>query len=661
MSGSVSPLPARPSLERLRKLAKELLKEHRARDAAAAERFRATMPGRVPAAGDATLADAQFVLAREHGFASWAALVHHVAAIPVTPRGERYERLAEDLVAAWHGDDAALLRINDLAPRTVTREEFRAFVPQRLREMSGATDPIADLTPADAQLFLAALHGFESWERFLESLAQPPGDPRAAPHGIATTAPFYRIDWKRNALAPGPLASAKDWDTILAVMRDLGITGLDAGGQMTDAVMARLPDLDQLTQLDIGDCKKLSDEGVRHLARMPQLQDLNLSGYPGGRITDRGLAVLRELKDLRRFQMCWQRGTSDAGVAHLGACDRLEIVDLLGTPTGDGAIAALAGKRDLRIFKSGRLVSDAGLSLLQRFPRFKTWQGGPVRYDLMSPDAEPTHLLLDGPITDSGLESLKGLDGLSGLSFFWHTGPGLTPAGLGALASLPQLCFLGCEGRLCDDEAMRRIAALPHLRMLMAQGTVASDEGFLALSRSRTIENIWGRECPNLTGRGFAALSEMPALRGLAVSCKRVNDAALATLPRFPALTHLLPMDVADDGFRHVGGCMQLETLTCMYCRDTGDVATGHIGGLPRLRNYYAGQTRITDRSLEVLGRMDWLEKVELSACRGITDAGLVHLARLPKLREVSVDASARVTRAGIAVFPAGVRVHYGT
>ena len=44
----------------------------------------------------------------------------------------------------------------------------------------------------------------------------------------------------------------------------------------------------------------------------------------------------------------------------------------------------------------------------------------------------------------------------------------------------------------------------------------------------------------------------MPALNGLAASCKFVDDAALTTLPDFPSLTELVPMDVGDDGFRHM-------------------------------------------------------------------------------------------------------------
>ena len=49
----------------------------------------------------------------------------------------------------------------------------------------------------------------------------------------------------------------------------------------------------------------------------------------------------------------------------------------------------------------------------------------------------------------------------------------------------------------------------------MCQDTVAGDDGFVALSRSQSIEQIWGRRCYNLRGRGFAALAAMPALSGL--------------------------------------------------------------------------------------------------------------------------------------------------
>jgi hypothetical protein len=267
--------------------------------------------------------------------------------------------------------------------------------------------------------------------------------------------------------------------------------------------------------------------------------------------------------------------------------------------------------------------------------------------------------MIDGPFTDAGLAALAGLDGLFRLSFFWHA-TSFTSAGLASLASLPNLGALGCEGEKCDDEAMRHIAAIPRLRALNAQGTVASDEGFIALSTSQSIEGIWGRECPNLRSRGFAALANMPKLRGLSVSCLQVDDAALALLPTFPSLTFLTPIDVLDAGFQHVGRCERLTALWCMYCRETGDQATAHLERLP-LQLYYAGKTKITDASLAVLGRMETLERVELWQTAGVTDAGIAHLTSLPRLRELAVSGVPRVTRQGVSVFPPRVRVDYGS
>jgi hypothetical protein len=138
-----------------------------------------------------------------------------------------------------------------------------------------------------------------------------------------------------------------------------------------------------------------------------------------------------------------------------------------------------------------------------------------------------------------------------------------------------------------------------------------------------------------------------------------VDDAALSALPGFPALREIMPMDVPDAGFRHMGRCENLERLWCMYCRDTGDAATEHIARLSRLKTYYAGMTQITDRTLEILGRMDSLEQLEFWACQGITDAGVSHLAALPRLRAITVDGSPGVSRDMTALFPEQVQVKY--
>ena len=116
-------------------------------------------------------------------------------------------------------------------------------------------------------------------------------------------------------------------------------------------------------------------------------------------------------------------------------------------------------------------------------------------------------------------------------------------------------------------------------------------------------------------------------------------------------------MDVPDAGFRHVGRCEQVEALDCMYVTEMTDAATAHLAGLSRLTSYRAWTSRITDRSLEILGRMSSLERLLFENIAGITDAGLAALARLPRLREIELDMLPNVTAEGVASFPAHVRV----
>jgi hypothetical protein len=75
MTASAS-LPARPSLESLRKQAKKLAREVAAGDAAAIARVRIRLPGFEP---PLTQRNAQLVIAREYGFAGWSELTADVA------------------------------------------------------------------------------------------------------------------------------------------------------------------------------------------------------------------------------------------------------------------------------------------------------------------------------------------------------------------------------------------------------------------------------------------------------------------------------------------------------------------------------------------------------------------------------------------------------
>jgi ankyrin repeat protein len=83
-------LPAKPNLEHLKKQAKQLLHDFQQSKPDAVERFRTFGLGSTPA--NSKLADAQHVVARDYGFASWPKLKEHVDSLTLTP--------AEQLLAA---------------------------------------------------------------------------------------------------------------------------------------------------------------------------------------------------------------------------------------------------------------------------------------------------------------------------------------------------------------------------------------------------------------------------------------------------------------------------------------------------------------------------------------------------------------------------------
>ena len=652
MSDSTRRLPDRPSLIQLRKQAREFLRQLRNGDPAAAERLRKYHSN----VSKPILADAQYVLAREYGFESWPRLVHYVQTAR-HPRIEQHVRIARDLVTVYNSGNAeAAARLNDLFHSALDVEQIRHFIRDKLFSFPDAEQRLNNLTLIDAQLIVARLYGFEDWDDLVRSSSEPAGDPHAAPFVLSSKPPFYRIDWTSNSIEPRQPMSTKDWRDVCEVIKEFGFTRINSRGLIGDDDLEMISRLDHITSLNLDGSKRLTDKGLAYLGRMPQLRELTMDGQ----VTDGGLDVLRELHELRAFRMYWQGNVSDEGVANLRFCERLEEVDLLGCNSGDGAIAALAGKPRLRQFKTGRNVTDDGLALLDQFPAFRTWQGEEARFGLMSFGAEPTNLLIDGPFTRVGLNSLRALDGIAGLSFFWHTSR-LRGEDLDCLDGLSNLAYLGCKGEICDDEGMRHIAGLSNVRMLMGQGAVATNAGFRSLSRSGSIEYFWGRECPNLTGDGFVSLSRMPALKGLAVSCSNVDDAALASLPEFRSLRELVPMGVSDDGFRHVGLCRRLESLILMYCRDTTDLATSHIVDLPMLKKYHAGYTLITDVTLELLSRIKSLEEISFEGCKFITDGGIPFLKTLPNLREISVGGCPQVTRSGMTEFASDVRVNYDT
>ncbi len=80
----VRPLPANPNLDKQKKLAKTLMRNYCRGTRAATEKVRALHP-RPPKPADFALSDAQLVIARGYGFASWPKLKHKIDSLTKTP------------------------------------------------------------------------------------------------------------------------------------------------------------------------------------------------------------------------------------------------------------------------------------------------------------------------------------------------------------------------------------------------------------------------------------------------------------------------------------------------------------------------------------------------------------------------------------------------
>jgi ankyrin repeat protein len=151
-------LPAHPDLEYYRKQAKHLQRMYAAGDAAAQARVADVLGGR--AAERFLLSDAQFVLAQEHGFRTWAEFRADIENQSTT--GDRpvsrlrgmapgsYASLADTLLTDLRRNDPGALR------------RLRAYVPRYAAATDASTAELRD-----ARLIIARELGFPTWRELV--------------------------------------------------------------------------------------------------------------------------------------------------------------------------------------------------------------------------------------------------------------------------------------------------------------------------------------------------------------------------------------------------------------------------------------------------------------------------------------------------------------
>jgi hypothetical protein len=167
-------LPAHPSLEHYRKAAKDLVRSLKSGDPEAAQRIREQQPpSRHSSRSEAhalALADAQWIIAREHGFESWPQFARQIRALRGESSADRVWSEAQRALITGDADVLErLLRDHDTILR---RQQPRPFTAD-----PGSLAP--DYSAATAREVILANHQFERWPQFAryrEALENIPSD-----------------------------------------------------------------------------------------------------------------------------------------------------------------------------------------------------------------------------------------------------------------------------------------------------------------------------------------------------------------------------------------------------------------------------------------------------------------------------------------------------
>jgi len=164
---NVRPLPNAPSLEYERKEAKALLRQIRAHDADALRRVHSTHPvalrDRQP--DSLKLADAQHVIAREYGFASWPRMVEYFEELERHRNAPRYNS-SDGSIDGFEGSAQSIVRRHQRGDPIVARQ-LAHFVP---RFYARPVDEIlaTPITEDEARLVVAREHRRVSWDELIE-------------------------------------------------------------------------------------------------------------------------------------------------------------------------------------------------------------------------------------------------------------------------------------------------------------------------------------------------------------------------------------------------------------------------------------------------------------------------------------------------------------
>lgn len=394
---------------------------------------------------------------------------------------------------------------------------------------------------------------------------------------------------------PHPGRPGPGFDTILSLPR----LRLLSGTQMTDAHLARLDQSQSLTALRLDHCTGVTDSGLRHLVKVPQLEYLSL--YKTN-ITDAGVENLAGLTSLKRLNLQVNRflpggrepALTMASARTLSELKTLESLQMTQVSGGDEAlkhISALPNLRDLAI-------------------------GGFLR---KGPGGKWTK----GFITADGVRHLEKLTNLERLHLF---SVNMTDAGMNSLAQLNNLQYLHLGDNSVTDDGIARLRELKKLRDL-------------TLSCNKR-----GR----MTFAGVSRLNGLPELRRLWYSGRAPRpDAAALDLSNLPGLEDFCMGHLRDQDLAGLASCHKMKRLQIGFDSSVTDEGLAYLAGMKSMEVLLVSGQGITDAGLVHLDKMGSLWSLAIHG--SLTDQGLRQIEEMKSLGSVTINSRMKIGSSAVA------------
>lgn len=297
----------------------------------------------------------------------------------------------------------------------------------------------------------------------------------------------------------------------------------DALGKNKRATL-REDDFAKVEGLDLSG-KSITDVGLAHLAKVPNLCALSLDGT---QVTDTGLAQLAKLVNLQSLSIDGLQ-ISDAGLAQLVSLTNLQSLWVTGSVLTDAGLAILVALKNLRSLSLDRgQITDAGLTHITKMSALQSLslngtQVTDVGLMQLGRLNSLQELLLDRTrVTSVGLAHITKLSTLKELSLDETR---VADAGLVHVGRLANLVFLSLADSQITNAGLVCLARLTKLQRLLLSGTRITDDGLEHLTKLERLRSV-SLERTAITGKGLSQLAKLRDLKTVYISGSQIVDPA---------------------------------------------------------------------------------------------------------------------------------------